>query len=78
MRFKLYLSNWMPDHFEIRSVARSKVAIMIPGIYSFFQNAHCARFLLSRSHNFVARLLLAYHSYIQENPEAVAEMFFTS
>jgi len=48
--------------FEIRSVARSKVAILIPGLYLiFFQNVGCARFSLSRSHNLVVRLLLALH-----------------
>ena len=31
MRFKLYLGNWTTNHFEIRSVARSKVAIMLSG-----------------------------------------------
>ena len=36
MRFKLYLSNWTPNCFENHSVARSKVAIMIPGLYSIF------------------------------------------
>jgi len=34
--FKLYLSNWMIDRFEIHSVARSKVAIMIPGFNLIF------------------------------------------
>ena len=50
MCFKLYLSNWTTNHFEIHSVARSKVAIMIPGLNSIFQNAGCAGFSLSRSH----------------------------
>ena len=41
MRFKLYLSNWVTDHFEIRSVARSKVAIMNPGLNSIFFFQKC-------------------------------------
>lgn len=32
MHFKLYLRNWTTDRFEIRSVARSKVANMISGL----------------------------------------------
>ena len=36
MPFKLYFGNWIPNWFEIRSVARSKVAIMTPGLYSIF------------------------------------------
>jgi len=33
VHFKLYLSNCTTDRFEIPSLARLKVAIMIPGFY---------------------------------------------
>ena len=51
MRFKLSLSNWTTDRFEIRSVARSKVTIMIFGLNSFFQYVGCAEFSLSWFYN---------------------------
>ena len=42
VHFKLYLSNCTTDRFEIPSVARSKVAIMIPGFYLIFlKNRMC-------------------------------------
>ena len=64
------------DRFEIRSVARSKVAIMIPGLYSIFQDVACGSFSLSRSHKFCCSTFCL--PYIKENPEAGAEnVFFT-
>ena len=48
--FQAYLGNWMMNHFEILSVARSKVGIMILVLTQFFQNAGYSGFLLSRSH----------------------------
>jgi len=40
----------MRDRFEILSVARSKVGIMILVLTQFFQNAGYAGFVLSTSH----------------------------
>jgi len=34
MHFKVYLSNWVTDHFGINSVSRPKVAIMMFGVNS--------------------------------------------
>jgi len=73
MRFKLYLSNWTPDRFEIRSVATTKVAIMIPGLYLIFQKCGMCQVFAQQVTYFVVRLPLAFHSYIQEKPEAVME-----
>ena len=63
MHFKLYLanlSNWTLDRFEIRSMARSKVAIMIP-LLDFFKMWHVPVFHSAGHINFVVRLLLALH-----------------
>jgi len=47
------------DRFEIRSVARSKVAIMIPGLYSISWDVPVCH---SAGHiNFVVQLLVALH-----------------
>jgi len=43
VHFKLYLGNWMIDLFEIRSVARSKVAILILGLNSIFSKCGMRR-----------------------------------
>ena len=50
MRFKLYLSNCnsTTDRFEIRSVARSKVAVMILGLNSIFSKCGMCRVFAQR------------------------------
>lgn len=49
MCFKLYLDNWTTDCFEIRSVAMSKVAIMISGLHLIFAQQVTYGYLLEVS-----------------------------
>ena len=73
MRFKLYLSNWTPDRFEIHSVARSKVATMIPGLYLILFKMWYVPGFHSAGH--IISLFDFCLPYIQETPKQWQKMF---
>jgi len=69
VHFKLYLSNWTANRFEIHFVARSKVAITIPGLNLILSKCRMCRFLLSRS-----QCIVAYKQFfLQDNFKANKE-----